>query len=136
METEAQLNTNFFLQRVRNLVESYGNMFEEFEYAFGEGNRTDSTIVERTVWCHHVLNVIACEGLARWCRPESTACWILRFNRAGFRVRPFSDSTLGALNRILGRYNVPTTLNFVEGAMQIVFAGAPTMMISAWRVMD
>ena len=103
MDLTADLNTNFFLARFKCLVAYYESLFSSMECSFRD-DVAAARAVEASYFQEQILNVISCEGLNRWFRPESTEKLIARFSEQGLGVYPFSDERIAAMKAIMTQF--------------------------------
>ena len=58
------------------------------------------SFIERVIWAHEAINVIACEGSERIERPETYKKWHHRNLTAGFEQLPLNPVTINIKNRV------------------------------------
>ncbi|KAF8094120.1 hypothetical protein N665_0369s0004 [Sinapis alba] len=83
-EIHGMYNSPFFLTRFREALFHCSSLFDMFETTISEENNC-RTLVERELIIRDAMSVIACEGPARFARPETYKQWQVRILRAGFR---------------------------------------------------
>ena len=113
------LNTNFFLSRLKNMLDYYESVFTGLELSFGE-DIAARKIIESSHYQHQIINVISCEGLNRWFRPESTVSMLARLNSLGLGVIPPSDEIVAAMKSIMKDFPL-FTLRFSNGFAELYF---------------
>ncbi|KAF3454682.1 hypothetical protein FNV43_RR05130 [Rhamnella rubrinervis] len=86
-------NSPFFLRRFWEALHHFSASFDMFEATL---HREDQhrLLFEEEVFGKHIMNVIACEGLQRFERPETYKQWQFRNTRAGFRQLPLDQEIL------------------------------------------
>ncbi|PSR90082.1 Scarecrow-like protein [Actinidia chinensis var. chinensis] len=86
-------NSPYFISRFREALFFYSAQFDMLEANVPRENQ-DRLVLERELWGNEILNVVACEGLARVIRPETYKQWQIRTLRAGFRQLPLSQKIM------------------------------------------
>ncbi|CAH9081220.1 unnamed protein product [Cuscuta europaea] len=92
----ASHNSPFFVNRFKSALFFYSSVFDMFEAIFPphDGQRLH---FEQAVMRPVIANIIACEGMERFERPETYKQWQCRTMRAGFKPLPPSPNIVEKL---------------------------------------
>ncbi|KAL6979157.1 hypothetical protein U1Q18_020823 [Sarracenia purpurea var. burkii] len=101
----------FFVTRFREALFHYSSLFDMFDATIPREDQERMNF-EREFYGREVMNVIACEGLARVERPETYKQWQVRNMRAGFRIHPLEQELLKKLKgKVKAGYHKDFVLN-------------------------
>ncbi|XP_027168025.1 scarecrow-like protein 30 [Coffea eugenioides] len=92
----AQLSGPFFLTRFRDALSFFLTMFDAIDNNLPRKDAQRMKF-EQEFLGTQLLNIVACEGLARVERCETYRKWHARYNRAGFRQLPLNQDLLKEL---------------------------------------
>jgi len=86
-------NGPFFVTRFREALFHFSALYDIFDVTLPRESQ-ERLMFEREIYGRHVMNVVACEGLERFERPETYKQWQLRTVRAGFRQLPLDQEMM------------------------------------------
>lgn len=130
-EQYADLNSPFFLVRLKDALDFYGAMFESIDVALPRENRS-RLIFERLVG-QDIINVVACEGMQRIVRAETPARWRTRLEGHFFPF-PTPPSLRSHLESFLHRYSECYGVVEEEGMLIIKWKNRGMSIMSSWRL--
>ncbi|XP_058211614.1 scarecrow-like protein 33 [Rhododendron vialii] len=90
----------FFVTRFREALFHYSSLFDMFDTNLDREDEGRMNF-EQEFYGREVMNIIACEGLQRFERPETYKQWQVRNMRAGFRMRPLEQELMKKLRGIV-----------------------------------
>lgn len=90
---------SLFVTRFRQALFHYSAMFDFLDSVVPKVNK-QRQFIERVIWAHEAINVIACEGSERIERPETYKKWHHRNLTAGFEQLPLNPVTINIKNRV------------------------------------
>lgn len=122
-ELDADLNNNFFLPRFREAVEWFSTIFDSLDNGLPRSSPHRHNC-ERLYFARDIINVVACEGLARTVRAERLEAWQRRLERLGFQRMPFSEATVRATRRVV-RKDVETIPQVLGSILLPIFVTLP-----------
>lgn len=132
VEWDADLRSNFFLQRFKTCIDFFANAFDSNEavasrLSFGRRG------FEERVLAREMVNLVACEGLQRLVRSESLSQLQQRMVRIGFAAQPFSKGSMLAFVNMLKGYPLGWSMRESRGAVKLCWKEKPIVSASAWR---
>lgn len=122
-----------FVSRFRQVLLHYSAMFDFLDSIVPRENE-QRQFIEKVIWAHEAVNVIACEGSKRIERPETYKKWHRRNLAVGFEQLPINPATIKRIkDRIREVFNNDF---FVEDDHQWLLLGWKGKIIyalSTWR---
>ena len=126
-------NSPYFISRFREALFFYSALFDMLENNVPRENQ-DRLVLEREIWGNEILNVLACEGLARVIRPETYKQWQIRTLRAGFRPLPLSQKIMKKIKaKVKSCYHKDFFVDEVGEWMLEGWKGRVMFALSCWK---
>ena len=126
-------NSPYFISRFREALFFYSAQFDMLEANVPRENQ-DRLVLEREIMGNEILNVLACEGLARVIRPETYKQWQIRTLRAGFRPLPLSQKIMKKIKaKVKSCYHKDFFVDEVGEWMLEGWKGRVIYALSCWK---
>lgn len=123
----------FFLNRFKEAMFHYTALFDLFEATMSREDK-ERLLLESKLYGNQALNVIACESIERFERPETYKQWQVRTQRAGFVEVPLERELLRRA-RAMVRRNFREEFSYDEDGHWVVqgWKGRILYAISCWK---
>ncbi|XP_062016087.1 scarecrow-like protein 30 [Rosa rugosa] len=97
-------NTPFFATRFKEALLHYYALFDMFEATVPREDER-RMIIEREKCGRDIMNIVACEGVERFERPETYKKWQIRNVRAGLKQLPLDQEELKKVRKLYNGYH-------------------------------
>lgn len=122
-----------FLTRFQNAVSFWWRCFESIDVGYNGRDPDERQIIEYE-GAMMLLNMVACEGIARIERNESYPQWARRIKRAGFMPRELSEETKKVSQNLVANHSEFWETVFIESNMvSLLWRKQPTTFTSVWK---
>ncbi|KAG0572717.1 hypothetical protein KC19_VG120100 [Ceratodon purpureus] len=123
-----------FLTRFENAIGFWWRCFEAIDIGYNGRDPEERQIIEYE-GAMMLLNMVACEGIARIERNESYQFWERRIRRAGFLPRDMSEETKKASQNLVQNHSEFWDVAFNEpNTVSLQWRKQPTTFTSVWKV--
>ncbi|KAG0594268.1 hypothetical protein M758_UG062700 [Ceratodon purpureus] len=123
-----------FLTRFENAIGFWWRCFEAIDIGYNGRDPEERQIIEYE-GAMMLLNMVACEGIARIERNESYQLWERRIRRAGFLPRDMSEETKKASQNLVQNHSEFWDVAFNKpNTVSLQWRKQPTTFTSVWKV--
>lgn len=128
-------NAPFFTSRFREALFHYSALFDMLEANVTREDQ-ERLVFERELIGKDVMNVIACEGVERFERPETYKQWQMRNSRIGFKQLPLHQDLMKRVRNIKSDYHKNFVIDEDGHWMLMGWKGRIIHAISAWKAVQ
>lgn len=135
VEQEANHSGPFFQQRFSEALQYYMFLFDSLTSSLDAG--ADSSVnsgIESHLLAPEIMNIVACDGVARVERHERLEQWRKRMLAAGFSPRPLSEASLFQAEKLVSQISTRRgfTVTRDQGSLLLGWQGRPLLAASSW----
>lgn len=135
VEQEANHSGPFFQQRFSEALQYYMFLFDSLTSSLEAG--ADSSVnssIESCLLAPEIMNIVACDGVARVERHERLAQWRVRMLAVGFSPRPLSVASQVQAERLVTQISARGGFQVIrdQGGLLLGWQGRPLLAASSW----